>query len=85
MKTKIECFLRFGRDIRPEGLTLPGKINMLVRKNSIWNRSDVCMILDCSKYVGPCRCGREHTLETKKVVVEYNALDKFDQTWTRSA
>lgn len=37
------------------------------------------MILDCSKYVGPCRCGREHTLETKKVVVEYNALDKFDQ------
>ena len=37
------------------------------------------MILDCSKYVGPCKCGREHTLETKKVVVEYNALDKFDQ------
>ena len=37
------------------------------------------MILDCSKYVGPCRCGREHTLETKKVVVEYHALDKFDQ------
>ena len=28
---------------------------------------------------GPCRCGREHTLETKKVVVEYDALDKFDQ------
>ncbi len=37
------------------------------------------MILDCSKYVGPCKCGREHTLETKKVVVEYDALDKFDQ------
>ena len=37
------------------------------------------MILDCSKYVGLCRCGREHTLETKKVVVEYDALDKFDQ------
>ena len=26
------------------------------------------MILDCSKYVGPCRRGREHTLETKKAV-----------------
>ena len=37
------------------------------------------MILDCSKYIGPCKCGREHTLETKKVVVEYDALDKFDQ------
>ena len=37
------------------------------------------MILDCSKYIGPCKCGREHTLETKKVVVEYNALEKFDQ------
>ena len=37
------------------------------------------MILDCSKYVGPCKCGREHTLETKKVVVEYDALDQFDQ------
>ena len=35
------------------------------------------MILDCSKYVGPCKCGREHTLETKKVVVEHDALDKL--------
>lgn len=43
------------------------------------------MILDCSKYVGPCKCGREHTLETKKVVVEYDALDKSTSIWTRSA
>ena len=37
------------------------------------------MIMDCSKYVGKCVCGREHTLETKKVVVEYDALKNFEQ------
>ena len=37
------------------------------------------MIMDCEKYVGKCACGREHTLETKKVVVEYNALANFEQ------
>lgn len=37
------------------------------------------MIMDCSKYVGKCRCGREHTLETQKVVVEYNAIANFEQ------
>ncbi len=37
------------------------------------------MIMDCEKYVGKCVCGREHTLETKKVVVEYGALDNFEQ------
>jgi len=37
------------------------------------------MIMDCEKYVGKCVCGREHTLETKKVVVEYNALAKFEE------
>lgn len=37
------------------------------------------MIMDCEKYVGKCVCGREHTLETKKVVVEYNALANFEQ------
>lgn len=37
------------------------------------------MIMDCEKYVGKCVCGREHTLETKKVVVEYGALDGFEQ------
>ena len=37
------------------------------------------MIMDCEKYVGKCVCGREHTLETKKVVVEYNALATFEQ------
>ena len=37
------------------------------------------MILDCSKYVGPCKCGRTHTLETEKVVVEYGATANFEQ------
>lgn len=37
------------------------------------------MIMDCEKYVGKCVCGREHTLETKKVVVEYDALANFEQ------
>mgnify|MGYP004514562807 FL=1 len=37
------------------------------------------MIMDCSQYVGKCECGREHTLETKKVVVEYNAIANFEQ------
>ena len=37
------------------------------------------MIMDCEKYVGKCVCGREHTLETKKVVVECNALANFEQ------
>ena len=37
------------------------------------------MIMDCEKYVGKCVCGREHTLETKKVVVENNALANFEQ------
>lgn len=37
------------------------------------------MIMDCEKYVGQCVCGREHTLETKKVVVEYGALNNFEQ------
>lgn len=37
------------------------------------------MIMDCEKYVGQCVCGREHTLETRKVVVDYGALDNFEQ------
>jgi len=37
------------------------------------------MIMDCSRYVGKCACGRVHSLETKKVVVEYGALDRFEQ------
>lgn len=37
------------------------------------------MIMDCSQYVGKCSCGREHTLETRKVVVEYNAIANFEQ------
>ncbi len=37
------------------------------------------MIMDCEKYVGKCVCGREHTLETRKVVVDYGALDRFEE------
>lgn len=37
------------------------------------------MIMDCTQYVGKCACGRTHTLETKKVVVEYGALKNFEQ------
>lgn len=37
------------------------------------------MIMDCEKYVGRCVCGREHELETKKVVVEYGAIASFEK------
>lgn len=37
------------------------------------------MIMDCEKYTGKCVCGREHTLETKKVVVEYGAISGFEK------
>jgi glycerol-1-phosphate dehydrogenase [NAD(P)+] len=37
------------------------------------------MIMDCSKYIGKCSCGRTHELETKMVVVEYDALSKFEE------
>ena len=37
------------------------------------------MIMDCEKYAGKCVCGKEHKLETKKVVVEYNAVAKFEE------
>ena len=37
------------------------------------------MILDTSKYVGQCDCGRVHELRTKLVVCEYGALDNFDK------
>lgn len=37
------------------------------------------MIMDCKKYVGKCVCGREHELETKKVVVESGAIANFEQ------
>lgn len=41
------------------------------------------MILDCAQYSGPCICGREHPLETKMVVVEYDALKNFDEYMDR--
>ena len=37
------------------------------------------MILDTSKYLGKCECGREHELRTKLVVCEYGALGNFDK------
>lgn len=37
------------------------------------------MILDCSKYSGPCACGREHPLDTKMVVVDYGCLKDFEK------
>lgn len=37
------------------------------------------MIMDCEKYTGKCVCGREHTLETRKVVVADNALAHFEE------
>lgn len=37
------------------------------------------MILDTSKYLGPCECGRDHELRTKLVVCEYGALNNFDK------
>lgn len=36
------------------------------------------MILDTSKYVGPCVCGRVHELRTKLVVCESGAMSDFD-------
>jgi len=37
------------------------------------------MIMDCEKYTGKCVCGREHSLETRKVVVESGALANFEK------
>ena len=37
------------------------------------------MIMDCTKYIGPCSCGRDHQLETKMVVVDYDALSHFEE------
>ena len=37
------------------------------------------MIMNCEQYTGPCVCGREHTLETRKVVVDYGALAHFEE------
>ena len=37
------------------------------------------MIMDCEKYVGSCVCGKDHELETKKVVVESGAIANFEQ------
>ncbi len=37
------------------------------------------MIMNCEQYTGPCRCGRVHTLETRKVVVEEKAIEHFEE------
>ena len=36
------------------------------------------MIMDCDKYAGKCVCGRVHTLETRKVVVDAKAIENFE-------
>ncbi|MBR3585364.1 MAG: iron-containing alcohol dehydrogenase [Oscillospiraceae bacterium] len=36
------------------------------------------MIMDCDKYAGKCVCGRVHTLETRKVVVDEKAIENFE-------
>ena len=36
------------------------------------------MIMDCDKYAGQCVCGRVHTLETRKVVVDEKAIENFE-------
>ena len=35
------------------------------------------MIMNCEQYTGKCVCGREHTLETRKVVVAEKAIEHF--------
>ena len=35
--------------------------------------------MDCAPYAGPCSCGKNHELETKLVVVEYNAIANFEK------
>ena len=37
------------------------------------------MIMNCEQYTGKCVCGRVHTLETRKVVVEEKALAHFEE------
>ncbi len=37
------------------------------------------MIMDCSRYVGKCVCGKEHEMETRLVVVEYGATSRFEE------
>ena len=37
------------------------------------------MIMDTSAYVGKCACGLEHTIDTKKIVVEYGAIANFEK------
>ena len=36
------------------------------------------MIMNCEQYTGKCVCGREHSLETRKVVVAEKALENFE-------
>ena len=37
------------------------------------------MIMNCAQYTGKCVCGREHTLETRKVVVAEKAIEHFEE------
>ena len=37
------------------------------------------MIMNCEQYTCKCVCGREHSLETRKVVVAEKALENFEE------
>ena len=37
------------------------------------------MLMTCAQYTGKCVCGREHSLETRKVVVAEKALENFEE------
>lgn len=51
---------------------------MIIDTCIFYLKGEIIMILDCAKYAGACRCGREHPLTTKKVVVDYGCLKNFD-------
>ena len=59
-------------------LRLQGGCDIFILSFEISILGGFALILDCKQYSGPCTCGREHPLETKMVVVEYGALEHFD-------
>ena len=50
-----------------------------INKYNFYIERYIVMIMDCAKYAGLCECGKEHKLETKLVVVEYNATANFEK------
>lgn len=37
------------------------------------------MIIDCSKYAGPCACGERHALTTREAIIEGGCMRYFDK------